>query len=290
MPSESSQDTLAQRKGFNFTIACTGCAAGDRELRRCSKCRRALYCSTECQTKHWPSHKPSCTTADVHDLDELFKNAYNDPVFNRILQALFILHFDLLRFPQVDKPIVAEIELAIEPVKSRDFARIFVGAPLGEKPIMGMLQINAFTPFTRSRVAALTPTRWGVWKHAKDSLNEGAEAARCGGSFAWTDSGNARRRESPPLKLACLTTGEITEQPFNIESCLERLNDYIQADTNNKMGLRTEMLPSDINIIREARAGSNSLAATALRAKMAREKIFKPLIQWMEQHPHTRQG
>ncbi|KAJ7633409.1 hypothetical protein DFH06DRAFT_1303470 [Mycena polygramma] len=80
---------------------------------RRATCRLALYCSTECQTKHWPSHKPSCTTADVHDLDELFENAYNDPVFNRILQALFILHFDLLRFPQVDKPIVAEIELAI---------------------------------------------------------------------------------------------------------------------------------------------------------------------------------
>ncbi|KAJ7659279.1 hypothetical protein DFH06DRAFT_1406427 [Mycena polygramma] len=153
---------------------------------------------------------------------------------------------------------------------------------------MGMLQIDGFTPFTRFQVAALTPSRRRVWQQAKDSLKEGQAAGHSLGLIEATNGdGQAIGISAVP---ACPITGEVTEQPFNIESCMEFLNNYIRADTNNEMQLRTEMLPSDINTIREARAGSNSLAATALRDKMARDKIFKPLIQWMELHPHTRQA
>ncbi|KAH7334312.1 hypothetical protein B0J17DRAFT_672892 [Rhizoctonia solani] len=30
------------------------------ELQRCSKCKRATYCSKECQVAHWKTHKHSC--------------------------------------------------------------------------------------------------------------------------------------------------------------------------------------------------------------------------------------
>eukprot|EP00051_Salpingoeca_urceolata_P020542 m.309445 g.309445 ORF g.309445 m.309445 type:complete len:369 (+) comp19639_c0_seq10:1595-2701(+) len=46
-------------------VACWRCgAAGDSttaELRRCSRCKQALYCDSTCQRAHWPEHKRTCT-------------------------------------------------------------------------------------------------------------------------------------------------------------------------------------------------------------------------------------
>jgi len=36
---------------------------------RCSKCRTALYCSRECQVKHWPAHKSNCHDSNNADSD-----------------------------------------------------------------------------------------------------------------------------------------------------------------------------------------------------------------------------
>ncbi|KAI9032004.1 hypothetical protein DFJ74DRAFT_701658 [Hyaloraphidium curvatum] len=32
----------------------------DTKLAICSRCRKAFYCSSDCQRKHWPTHKPDC--------------------------------------------------------------------------------------------------------------------------------------------------------------------------------------------------------------------------------------
>jgi SET domain-containing protein len=57
----------------NFICTCVRCskevaalpclACGTRNLpanATCAKCKTARYCSKECQTKHWPTHKPIC--------------------------------------------------------------------------------------------------------------------------------------------------------------------------------------------------------------------------------------
>ena len=45
---------------------CSKCQkeASEAELRRCSRCKAAFYCSETCQKKHWKTHKPSCKNAE----------------------------------------------------------------------------------------------------------------------------------------------------------------------------------------------------------------------------------
>ena len=38
---------------------CLGCGAR-RKLKKCSKCKVARFCSTECVARAWPAHKPNC--------------------------------------------------------------------------------------------------------------------------------------------------------------------------------------------------------------------------------------
>jgi hypothetical protein len=43
---------------------CLGCGGiGKPRLLNCSRCKKAQYCSSECQRKDWKKHKPSCATA-----------------------------------------------------------------------------------------------------------------------------------------------------------------------------------------------------------------------------------
>ncbi|KAF8069896.1 ectomycorrhiza-upregulated zf-MYND domain-containing protein [Lyophyllum atratum] len=39
---------------------CTKCNFPRDSLQKCSKCKTVSYCSKECQTSHWPVHKPMC--------------------------------------------------------------------------------------------------------------------------------------------------------------------------------------------------------------------------------------
>ena len=43
---------------------CLYCLQKVEGCSRCSKCRTALYCSRECQLKHWPVHKNSCINSN----------------------------------------------------------------------------------------------------------------------------------------------------------------------------------------------------------------------------------
>lgn len=39
---------------------CARCSETSRELKRCARCKKVLYCSVECQRSDWPRHKSIC--------------------------------------------------------------------------------------------------------------------------------------------------------------------------------------------------------------------------------------
>ena len=41
------------------TAHCLGCGS-QHQLKKCSKCKVARFCSTACIARAWPSHKPNC--------------------------------------------------------------------------------------------------------------------------------------------------------------------------------------------------------------------------------------
>eukprot|EP00887_Chlorella_sp_A99_P000135 scaffold16.g135.t1 len=60
------RDDLQAAKRVNPSLAiddsltCAGCGHGALALLRCGGCRRAFYCSKDCQARHWAEHKPQC--------------------------------------------------------------------------------------------------------------------------------------------------------------------------------------------------------------------------------------
>ncbi|KAF8139435.1 hypothetical protein K438DRAFT_1785668 [Mycena galopus ATCC 62051] len=85
-------------------------------------------------------------------------------------------------------------------------------------------------------------------------------------------------KEGAPWKMVYPENGEVIETLMTIHSSMEFLNEHIRADMNNQLLLRTEMRPSDIKLIRDVRAGSDSPPVKSLRAKMAREEIYRGLL------------
>ncbi|KAJ7779587.1 hypothetical protein B0H16DRAFT_1499301 [Mycena metata] len=277
----------------SLTRVCTNCVETHEKMLMCSKCKFVWYCSKECQIKHWPMHKKSCTPREsCANLQTLLVDAFSNALFNSLIQSCFVLHFNLHRgFPLRNKPFGGSLQFGIEPVDFRDFVKIFFGDPVpGNRRIQGMVQINSFRPWTPSelRTAALSPGKLGLWRKAKDEAPEcsvgilEAMSSDAGPQSAVTaliirDKILDFVREAPPWKMRCPFTDEdMGEEPFNIETTLECLNLYIRNDSNNEMGLRTELRPCDIKLIRDTGAGSDSPLAKMLREKMARESIYGP--------------
>jgi hypothetical protein len=46
-------------------LACNKCGKVSTDMKRCSRCKAATYCSESCQKAHWPQHKTQCKHADV---------------------------------------------------------------------------------------------------------------------------------------------------------------------------------------------------------------------------------
>ncbi|KAJ6463722.1 hypothetical protein C8R47DRAFT_1326947 [Mycena vitilis] len=172
--------------------------------------------------------------------------------FSNILQECFILHFDLLRFPQTDKPFLAQIDFGVGPTDLRDFAKIFTGQPLGKKKVQGMVKDGEY----QSVVAPIV-----IGDTALEFV-----------------------RMTPTLKYYS-RTGELAHTgDANECRCMPRVLERVYPIRPEERARPTHRyVISDIKIIREAdgpRARSDDLASLILKLPALTEEGRRETIHW----------
>ncbi|KAJ7801499.1 hypothetical protein B0H14DRAFT_2895220 [Mycena olivaceomarginata] len=252
---------------------CTTCFKSEADepglkLSRCRKCKGAWYCSKR------PEHKKWCTE-----------------LLNMMLQACFILHFDLLSHPQLDKPFIARVDIGVEPADLTKLLRIFMGETLPkDEKILGMIQVNGFSSVPPEYLEE--PRRLKLWCDTRQNADDLGHRDTSIGLVEFGKAGSEQTIMSPihigaaaldfvrratPWERTSAVTGEIIKAPFNLGSCLEFINEHIVDDKKNQLLLRTEMTNPDIEVIYAAARNENTTAAQLLRAKVARDQIYKPV-------------
>ncbi|KAF7336450.1 hypothetical protein MSAN_02299200 [Mycena sanguinolenta] len=285
-------------KRKDCTTSCSACFTRDidlgQPLRKCSKCRSAFYCSKDCQIRDWPVHKKTCGDAGFPKrIHKLVTTLLSNPLMLVQLQSCFILAFDLIQNWRSNELFLAQINVAVEPSDIADFTDIFLGNGSSKKIVPGMLQVNRFTPVTDEKI--ISAERRSFWQTERDRADA---AGFRDDPVVILDIGYADvditisfpTRIPPQFKtvvrswmeggfMTVSSLGERINSPFTIDNCLECINMTIAGDKKNKLLLRTEMEPSDIQIIRDAAAGSHSVPAIMLHAKIARELPYRSIYQ-----------
>ncbi|KAF9485095.1 hypothetical protein BDN70DRAFT_871797 [Pholiota conissans] len=78
--------------------------------------------------------------------------------------------------------------------------------------------------------------------------------------------------------------GIYLEKPMSVDSCIEHMNTVIRRDKNNRLLLRTEMTPTDEEIIRHSvtlnlkDTLTDTLINTLMKKKLLREYIYRVLM------------
>ncbi|KAJ7272146.1 hypothetical protein C8J57DRAFT_1317970 [Mycena rebaudengoi] len=283
--------------------ACAVCGNLEYELRRCGKCKHASYCSKECQKADWPTHKFACNAADSGvNMTKIAQTLNASTFLNMQLQGAFIAAFDLLRDPRLDRLFAARVDIGVEPTDLMAFMKIYSGGPPAEKG-EGMVQVNAFTPLPDPWI---TEQAAQVWRSARESATSAGLATSPVGLVVLSKASALVQifpiimfpqmmdimRNSPTLSSL---TGITTMVPVDVASLMVMINKHIRADDKNKLSLRTEMTPGDVQIIRDAASGNvlatrsadwplvappPQLAATILKEKMARDSMYQVTIMF----------
>ncbi|KAJ7726097.1 hypothetical protein B0H16DRAFT_1735801 [Mycena metata] len=264
-------------------------------LLRCSKCETVLYCSKECQTRNWPVHKGFCgDTTPGKLIAKLVKNLTCSTLLYVQLQACLILAFDLLQRPRCDECLIARMDIGIEPCDLADFAEILLGGS-SKKSVQGMLQLNGITVLVNPGRFKFAADRQATWRRAREEADSNGfhNDAIALVEFVYADAEIsvcvpvrvASKLKKPVaaridqgLTIATTATHELKVHYDDI-NCIQYINQTIRADKNNKLLLRTPMRPRDIKIIRDVAAGSDSVPAILLHAKIAREHVYEATYQ-----------
>ncbi|KAJ6561495.1 hypothetical protein DFH09DRAFT_1316074 [Mycena vulgaris] len=290
MMSEKDLGQQLRRCGKVWTFLCDGHVA----YWSFSQCHTVWYCSKECQTQSWPDHKPTCGEGGI---PKLIRTLISNEVLQGILHVCFILGFGLLHpgRSMFDEPLVARVNVAIEPADILDFAEILLGKGLDKQKLQGMLQFNRFHPATAVELENL-PRHREIWRRERDRVD--SKGFRTD-PVALMDIAFASGQNSiaVPVHIRSLTMETLKQQilagfnsisvvmggaatvPFTVETCMEFMNTHIRADKKNQLLLRTEMRPSDIQVFRDVAANSDSVPAMILNDKLAREKIYQGMYQ-----------
>ena len=88
------KDLLMPLKTAYAGVACAGCMDIKDSLLQCSACKRAKYCSRECQKSSWSKHKPVCKLLQefkVLSNKTNHLNGFKDPGIGRLKEKLTTL-------------------------------------------------------------------------------------------------------------------------------------------------------------------------------------------------------
>ncbi|KAJ6457347.1 hypothetical protein C8R45DRAFT_1033421, partial [Mycena sanguinolenta] len=258
-----------------------------------------------CQKVDWATHKFACSTDDSGlNMTKIAQTlSAIDTFLNAQLQGAFIAAFDLLRDPRVDRLFAARVDIGVEPTDLMAFVKIYSGGPPAEKA-EGMVQVNAFTPLPDAWV---TEQAREVWRRARESTTSAGFANSPVGLVVLSKASALVQifpiivlpqmmdwmRNSPTFTRVSSLTGITTVVPADVASLMGMINKHIRADNKNKLSLRTEMTPRDVQVIRDAADGnvlatrpadwplvppSPKLAATILKEKMARDPMYQVTV------------
>ncbi|KAJ7502694.1 hypothetical protein B0H11DRAFT_646961 [Mycena galericulata] len=296
----SSKDIRDRRNRVKLSCpVCFKCEGPEFKLRLCAKCNHVRYCSKECQKKDWPLHKTSCSNVNASvNVGKIAEILHASSFLNTNLQCCFVLAFDLINQPRLNKPFVARLDLGVEPTEIIKFSEVYTGRHT-DSPIPGMVQLNAFKPIPDSAIQEDWKLIWRQTKEAAESAGF-PDATVCillvsksSGLFSifpyiLHPSVFDLVRRTPTLTCTSALTGKVTEMPFDLGGCLEMMNKHIRADNKDRLSLRTEMTAADIITIRDAALGNVQptrpadqwahFAAKILKEKMAREALYKLTI------------
>ncbi|KAJ6447766.1 hypothetical protein C8R45DRAFT_180799 [Mycena sanguinolenta] len=282
-------------------LACAVCGKHEYELRRCGKCKHASYCSKECQKADWPTHKHACSAGDSGlNMMKVAQTLNASTFLNTQLQCAFIAAFDLLRDPRLDRPFAARVDIGVEPTDLMAFMKIFNGGPPVDNA-EGMVQVNAFTPLPD---VWITEQAAHIWRSSREGTKSTEVESSPVGIVVLSKASALVNifpiiifpqmmdymRTSPNFKRVSSLTGITTIVPVDIVSLMMMINKHIRADDKNKLSLRTEMTPGDVQVIRDAASGNvlatrradwpivappPQLAATILKEKMASDPMYQ---------------
>lgn len=65
--------------------SCSACQNHHTSLNRCSRCRAVAYCSKDCQSAHWPTHKSDCKRPNYILEAHVLPNDITNPPVKRVL-------------------------------------------------------------------------------------------------------------------------------------------------------------------------------------------------------------
>ncbi|KAJ6481977.1 hypothetical protein C8R45DRAFT_1003676 [Mycena sanguinolenta] len=294
----SSSEEIRTTRHNVHDMMCTTCMKTEKDLgqpmRKCGKCHVVWYCSRECQTKHWPKHKPICGEAGI---PKLIRSLLSNALLITVLKGCFVLHYDLLDHSRADAPLMARVDLAIEPSDILDFARMYLEGPFDGK-VQGMIQFNRFSAGTSADMQSLTPQRREIWRKTRDEAN--AKGLRTDRDpvvlveFGYGDGLNSvtsallidsktknvmKQSKAEGFTMTSAITGEVTTVPCTVETSMEFMNMHIRADKKNQLLLRAEMQPFDVQYIHRSAANFFGGPATSLNQKVAREAIYRGIYQ-----------
>jgi hypothetical protein len=211
-----------------------------------------LIVNSQCQKQHWfvpvfyflliihnwmgvarPSHRINCKKVDGPGIEKLVKSFNANALLYHWLQVCLVLEFNLLNERVLDRPLLAHIDVGIEPAKITEFMKLFTyGAKFDQENMQGMLQLDLLSS-ERSGMPPrpLTEMDMKLWQFGRADadanspvvlvkyVNNCAQAITC--PITISDDAFEEARLAEPFIVGSALTGKKIEKPLCVDSILE---------------------------------------------------------------------